>query len=265
MIKEALQNGTIKPHQAGQPGLERPYNSGAMKKAIIRSTSNVLIKGTGENVSERPDNCDDGKIKPMKDTTTNKTAPKTTEEAPKRSKANYDIVTGKLLGHIKSNEGVHLNGLCDIFGTTMSDKKTPNPKGLWAFPVIYAGVAKLKASGAIHATGAKKNQGLYLTAEAAKKNTPEPTVRTPRKKDAPFVLEKQTKKGTWRASEGGTDRKPIMDAFDIASSVPGSTYRVMDNTGKEPKMLKSNEEPTKAAPAKAAKAAKTEPAKAVKA
>lgn len=161
----------------------------------------------------------------MKDTTT--------EKAVKRTKANYDLVCGEILGHIKSNLGITLNGLCDVFGTTMSDKKTPNPKGKWKFTVIYAAVNKLKESGAIHATGAKKNQGLYLTADEAKSNTPAPVVRAPRKKDAAFVLEKETKKG-WRAIEGGPDRKPIEEAFKTASSVPGTKFRVMDNTGDDP-------------------------------
>lgn len=206
-------------------------------------------------------------IKTMNDNdNTSKTAATTTQEAPKRTKANYDIVCGEILGHIKSNEGVHLNGLCDHFGTIKSDKKTVNPKGKWAFPVIYAAVNKLKSAGTIFATGAKKNQGLYLTAEGAKKNTPALTERTPRKKDASFVLEKKTAKGTWRASEGGPDRKPIEEAFKVASSVPGSEYRVMDNTGAEPKVLMTNEEPVKTEPAKPAKteAVKTEPVKVAK-
>jgi hypothetical protein len=67
------------------------------------------------------------------------------------------------------------------------------------------------------------------------------------------VLEKQTPKGGWRAIEGNDAKAPIVEAYKTASSVAGSIFRVMDNTGDEPKMLMTNEEP-----AKATKPAKTE-------
>jgi len=241
----------------GVDGSEHPDNVGAMRSANKETTSNVLNKGMGESVSERHDNARAEQIKPMTDTNKNKTAATNKEQEAKtetkRTKANYDTVCGTLFGHVKENLGTTLNDLCDIFGTVKSDKKTSNPDGKWAFPVIYAGVQKLKKAGTLFATGAKKNQGLYLTAEDAKKHTPEPTVRVARKKDSPFVLEKQTAKGTWRASEGGTEEGPITEAFKVASSVPGSVYRVVDNTGKEPKVLMTNEEPPKAATKKVTK------------
>jgi hypothetical protein len=168
-------------------------------------------------------------------------------DAPKRGKANYDIVKGELVGHITQNPGITLNGLHEHFGI---DGKT----GQYKFPVIYQGVQQLKGDPAkniapiIFGTDAKKNEGLYMTEAEAIKNRPEPTTSTPRKKDQPYVLEKQVKDGKWRAVEGGSDRKPIEASYKTASVVPGSTFRVVDNTGDEQKVLMTNEVATKPEP-----------------
>lgn len=160
----------------------------------------------------------------------------------KRSKANYDVVKGNILGHIKSNPGATLNQLNETFGGDMK------------FPVIYHAVRQLKNEGAIHGTNAKKNEGLYDSAEAAAANKPEPIVRTPRKKDNQFVLEKQAKNGKWRAIEGGNDKDSIMSAFGTASSVPGHMFRVVDNSGDTSSVIAATEatEPVKEVSSEAA-------------
>jgi len=139
--------------------------------------------------------------------------------AEKRTKANYDVVKGNILNYIKSNPGTTLNQLNEVFGSEMK------------FPVIYHAVRQLRSTGNVHGTGAKKNEGLYDTAEAAEANKPVPVVRTMRKKDNQFVLEKQAKGGKWRAIEGGNDKDSIMSAYNTASSVPGQMFRVVDNSG----------------------------------
>ena len=176
-----------------------------------------------------------------------------TTAKPKRTKTNYDLVMGALLVHITANPGTTIPDLHAKFG--VSDT---NPTG-HKTPVIYQAVRNLKKRNAIFGTGAKKNEGLYLTKEDAEKNKPAPTVRPDRKKDKPFTLEKLMPKGNWWAIEGNADKQPILDAYELATVVPGNTFRAMDNTGDAPKVLKTNEAPP-AAKSKSTKA--KQPAKA---
>lgn len=177
---------------------------------------------------------------------------------PKRTKTNYNLVEGSLFLHIKANPGATIPQLHEKFGA--SDANQDGHKT----PVIYQAVRNLKKKGVIFGTGAKKNEGLYLTKEDAEKNKPAPTVRPDRKKDKPFTLEKKMPKGNWWAIEGNPDKQPILDAYELATAVPGDTFRAMDNTDadKGPQVMKSNEVTTPApANAKNAKTAK-QPAKA---
>lgn len=159
----------------------------------------------------------------------------------KRSKTNYDIVMGAILTHVQSNPGSTIPQLHEAFG--VSDT---NPTG-HKTPVVYQAIRNLKSRGALHGTGAKKNEGLYLTAEDALANKPAETVRPSRKKDQPFTLEKLMPKGNWWAIEGNSDRTAIEGAYKLATTVPGSTFRIVDNTGDSPVVLETNEQPATAA------------------
>lgn len=169
-----------------------------------------------------------------------------TAATPKRSKTNYDLVMGAILVAIQKKPGTTIPELHAEFGQTDT-----NPTG-HKTPVVYQTIRNLKKRGAIFGTGAKKNEGLYLTKEDADANKPAETERPQRKKDQPFTLEKKMPKGNWWAIEGNNDQKPIDAAYDLATTVPGSIFRVVDNTGDSPNVLRTNE-----APAPAAKASKS--------
>lgn len=170
-----------------------------------------------------------------------------TETKAKRSKTNYDIVMGAILAHCKNNPGSTIPDIHKAFG--VSDT---NPTG-HKVPVVYQAIRTLKERGALFGTGAKKNEGLYLTAEDAEKNKPAATERPQRKKDQPYTLEKLMPKGNWWAIEGNSDRDAIKQSFDLATTVPGSKFRICDNTGDSPVVLETNEDPEPAQKPKASK------------
>lgn len=242
--------GLLKEAGPGQPIQEPRYTVGVMQDAEANDKARAQ-SGTGGTNPIR-----NGRIMQVpgrksirkKDNimSNNNDNNKTAADKPKRSKANYDVVMGTILGHVKANPGVTLNDLDKEFG--------PGSKSDLKFPVIYASVRRLKDNGTIHGTGAKKNEGHYIDKAEALKNKPEPKARTPRKADSPFVLMKQTKNDKWRAIEGGSDKAPIMEAYKTASSVPGSIFKVVDNTGDEPKVIATNEKSEPAKPTKPAKA-----------
>lgn len=161
----------------------------------------------------------------------------TNETKAKRTKTNYDIVMGAILTHVQRNPGSTIPQIHEAFG--VSDT---NPTG-HKTPVVYQAIRNLKERNALFGTGAKKNEGLYLTAEDAAANKPAETVRPSRKKDQPFTLEKLMPKGNWWAIEGNSDRDAIKKAYDLATTVPGSTFRIVDNTGDSPVVLETNEQP----------------------
>jgi len=178
-----------------------------------------------------------------------------TETKAKRTKTNYDIVMGAILTAIQANPGMTIPQIHNEFG--VSDSNSTGHKT----PVVYQAVRNLKERGVVFGTGAKKNEGLYLTKEDAELNKPAPTVRPDRKKDQPFTLEKLMPKGNWWTIEGNSDRSAIENAYKLATTVPGSQFRIMDNTGESPVVLETNEQPsTSSKPKSEKKAKKTEEA-----
>lgn len=184
--------------------------------------------------------------------TNNKTMQTETETKAKRSKTNYDIVMGAILTYVQKNPGSTIPQIHEAFGLSEA-----NPTG-HKTPVVYQAIRNLKERGALFGTGAKKNEGLYLTSEDAEANKPVATERPQRKKDQPFTLEKLMPKGNWWAIEGNSDKDAIQTAYDLATTVPGSTFRIVDNTGDAPVVLATNEQPGATAKPKAAKKSKSE-------
>lgn len=161
----------------------------------------------------------------------------------KRRKANYDLVKGHVLAAVKKNEGITLNGLNELIGDK-SPEDTPNRM---QFTNIYAGVRMLKKEKILFGTTSKKNEGLYLTEAAAMAAKPVKTERAATKKDKAFTLEKlNTEKGTWKVIDGHDTKSEGMEAYKTASSVPGSEFRLMDNTGETPKVIKTNQKAAEA-------------------
>jgi hypothetical protein len=233
-------------------GLELNDNGGAMKSVSAMSNSGPAIfrnEKVGselhynagvesiDNVSNQTKpNRKDKTMKPQNETTTSE-APAAT--ATKRSKANYDVVKGLIIGCITAAPGITLNGLNKELGT--------NSNHGYKFPVIYAGVKQLREAEppVVFGTKATKNEGLYLSAADALKNKPEPRAAAARKSDSKFVLEKLIEVGAtkeldkYKVIEGNDEQGPIMEAFKTASTVPGTVFRVIDNSGDEPKVLEA--------------------------
>lgn len=224
----------IKEAGARNAKRELRQNGGVQRRA------NSKMKRDGADVSEK-ELSDNARTSPkgrnQETTMSDNTA---TTDKPKRSKTNYDLVMGAILGFITSNPGTTIPDIHEKFGVSDS-----NPTGHKA-PVIYQAIRNLKKRGVVFGTGSKKSEALYLDAATAEANKPEPTARPQRKKDKPFTLEKLMPKGNWWAIEGNEDRKAIEDAYALATTVPGSTFRVMDNTGDTPVMLNTNEQPATA-------------------
>ena len=162
---------------------------------------------------------------------------KPAEETTKRTKANYPVVMGEVLNHVKSNPGVHRNSIGNHF------------KSKYRFSVIYEAIKRLLAQGKMFGNGAKKNETFWMTQKEASEHKPEPRSQTPRKSDEPYVLEQKQKNGKWRATTGGTELEPVREAYNLSITTDGE-FRVMDNTGDKPKEVISNEEPAKATTAK---------------
>ena len=223
----------IKEAGAMDAKLELGHNGGVQRRANskMKRDARTLTKRNSLIMHAQAD-----KAQPTK-TMSDNTA---TTDKPKRSKTNYDLVMGAILGFVTSNPGTTIPDIHEKFG--VSDT---NPTGHKA-PVIYQAIRNLKKRGVVFGTGSKKSEALYLDAATAEANKPEPTSRPQRKKDKPFTLEKLMPKGNWWAIEGNEDRKAIEDAYALATTVPGSTFRVMDNTGDAPVMLNTNEQPATA-------------------
>jgi hypothetical protein len=208
---------------------------GAMRK---KNCSNEFAKSDDLRKSELLDNA---ATATMAETTTtkqkNNVMENNTEAKAKRTKTNYDIVMGAILAHIKNNPGATIPQIHEAFGVTDA-----NPTG-HKVPVVYQAIRNLKSRNVVFGTGAKKNEGLYLTAEDAEANKPVATERPQRKKDKAFTLEKLMPKGTWWTVEGNDDKDAILKAYELATTVPGNTFRVMDNTGDAPVVVSSNEVP----------------------
>lgn len=234
--------------------LELSDNVGAMKTVSNMSNSNFALHESEKAKLELSDNLGVGriasdrhvlkpnqtKINKMKNTTeiaAATTTPAATET--KRSKANYDVVRGQVMVELTKKPGMTLNELNAVLG-----------KGTAAnlnFPVIYAAVGQLRKGDkpAIFGTGAKKNEGLYLSKEDADKNKPAPRAVVASKGNQPHVLEKLVSVGTkadedkWKVIEGNSEPGPIKSAYDAASMVPGTIFRIVDNSGEEPKIVES--------------------------
>lgn len=161
-----------------------------------------------------------------------------TETTVPRTKANYDLVKGQIIEALTKTPGTHLNGLNAAVGETSKAKEKIK------FTVIYAAVRQMKEDKIVFGTGAKKNEGLYLSEAEAIKHKPEPRAIAGRKADSNYTLEKLIEVGSvkaddkWKVIEGNEKKELIEANFETASKVPGSVFRVMDNTGEEPKQIK---------------------------
>ncbi len=236
--------------------LELPDNVGAMKTVSNMSDSNFALQEIGEVKSELSDNLGVGRIasdrhvlKPnqtkinkmntQNSTTGTAAATTTAPEATKRSKANYDVVRGQVMVELTKKPGMTLNELFAVLGKGTATNLN--------FPVIYAAVGQLRKGDkpAVFGTGAKKNEGLYLSKEDAEKNKPAPRAVAASKGNQPHVLEKLISVGTkveddkWKVIEGNTEPGPIKSAYDAASMVPDTIFRIVDNSGAEPKIVES--------------------------
>jgi hypothetical protein len=182
--------------------------------------------------------------KVMKDTANNKTADNNKSDNNtadnKRTKANYPVVMGTLLGHIEKNPGVTRNDLNKQFGTQKEND------GKLKFSVIYEALKRLIAQKKIFGNGAKKNETFWMTQKEATEHKPEPRATTPRKADQPFVLETLGKNGKWRATMGGSELKPIQEAYDLSIKTDG-TFRIRKS--EDNSIVKTNEEPKASKPA----------------
>lgn len=249
-------------------------NLGAMKTVSNMSDSNFARHESGSAESELSDNLGVGRIasdnmypnqtKPNNkmNTETNTITATATETKGKRSKANYDVVRGLIIGAVTAEPGITLNGLNAKLGKgTNSDL---------AFPVIYAGVKQLRqpkeGDAFLFGTDAKKNEGLYLTAAEAIKNKPEPRAAATAKAKQPFQLQKLVTIGSkaaedvYKTIEGNTELDPIEAAYKAASMVPGTVFRIVDSTGDEEKVVEGGtvtKAMRKAAPAPAAEEKET--------
>lgn len=235
--------------------LELSDNGGAMKSVSAMSNSGFAIFRNEDAKSELQYNADVESIDNVSKPNQNKkdktmktqigtTTETTTTEAPaaivaKRSKANYDVVKGLIIGAITAAPGITLNGLNKELGLTSNHALK--------FPVIYAGVKQLREAdpAIVFGNKANKNEGLYLSEAEAIKNKPEPRAAAARKSDAKFVLEKLVEVGTtketdkYKVIEGNSELAPIQEAFKTASTVPGTVFRIIDNSSDEPKVLEA--------------------------
>ena len=226
-------------------------NLGAMKPVFELSDSDFALHESGVRDSELSDNsgverldnvyCKPNQTKTNKMNTNENIAADAAiaNATSKRSKANYDVVRGNVIKELTATPGLTLNQLNAKLGTGT----TANYK----FPVIYAAVTQLRKepNAVIFGTGAKKNEGLYLTKEDAAKFKPEPRATIARKADSAFTLEKLVTTGSkadgdkWKVIEGNSELGPIKSAYDAASMVPGTIFRIVQNDGDDHKVIET--------------------------